>query len=298
MIIKLYFLVILFFSFFILKAQDETRIQEQIAQTTIRLKVKIEGKQYIGTGFFYQFEKNNIKKKFIVTNRHIAENADSTEFTFNRAANGNPLYGDKITYKISKNELKWIGHPDKKIDLSILDLDIIENDAAQKGFPIFIRVISEGLIPNDSIWKTFTYLEDIVMVGYPNGIIDEQNNLPIFRTGVTASQPKLDVNNKPEFITDISTFGGSSGSPIFLRKKKIKLTNPEPNKISWNNTEEFYFIGIHYKSEYFNQALGKNESLSISDLDIESSPKTIKIPLNIGYAIKSSELEKFKLVVF
>lgn len=61
-----------------------------------------------------------------------------------------------------------------------------------------------------------TPLEDVVMIGYPNGIWDSSNNMPIIRSGVTATHPKRLYNGKSEFLIDIAAFPGSSGSPVFL----------------------------------------------------------------------------------
>ena len=280
-----------------INAQEKYLFQEQLAQSTTRIIVVKKDKTYVGTGFFYQFRKDSIFRNFIVTNKHVTENSDKTILSFNKKIDGKPAYGNTVNYQILNTDIKWINHPDPSIDLSIMDLNLIELDAWKKGCPIFIRTIPNSFIPNDSIWETFTYLEDLIMIGYPNGILDEQNNLPIFRTGISASQPKLNVNHKPEFITDISTFGGSSGSPIFIRRRDFELNSNKPGTISWNNKDYYYFVGIHYKSEYYNQEIAKIESQYLDELE-PTHKNILKFPLNIGYAIKSSELNKFNDIIF
>jgi hypothetical protein len=59
-------------------------------------------------------------------------------------------------------------------------------------------------------------MEEIIMIGYPNGIWDAKHNLPVIRRGITATHPKLPYNGKPEFLIDAACFPGSSGSPVFL----------------------------------------------------------------------------------
>ena len=73
-------------------------------------------------------------------------------------------------------------------------------------------------------------IENVVMLGYPNGLWDKKNNLPIVRRGVTATPPYIDFEGRPEFIIDCACFPGSSGSPVllynvgsFLRKKDSKV---------------------------------------------------------------------------
>ncbi len=44
------------------------------------------------------------------------------------------------------------------------------------------------------------------MIGYPNGIWDEANNMPIIRRGITATHPNFNYNGKPEFMIDAACF--------------------------------------------------------------------------------------------
>ena len=73
-----------------------------------------------------------------------------------------------------------------------------------------------SLISDDDKLKELSALEDIVMIGYPNGIWDEVNNKPIIRKWVTATHPCLDYNGKKELMIDAACFPGSSGSPVFI----------------------------------------------------------------------------------
>ena len=59
-------------------------------------------------------------------------------------------------------------------------------------------------------------LEDIIFVGYPEGIIDQLNIVPLFRKGSTATPYFLDFESLPVFLIDATALPGSSGSPVFL----------------------------------------------------------------------------------
>lgn len=43
-------------------------------------------------------------------------------------------------------------------------------------------------------------MEDVIMVGYPVGLWDSVNNRPIFRRGITATDPKVDFEGKKNFM--------------------------------------------------------------------------------------------------
>ena len=139
------------------------------------------------------------------------------------------------------------------------------------------------MIPTDEELKNLDYMEDIFMVGYPRGLCDELNNYPIFRKGVTATHPYVDYQGKREFLLDITNIGGSSGSPVFI-KKEFEI---DKNHNITIGTGFFYFMGICYLTElvhtYTNNCTG--EAIPLSD---------IKTTMNIAHVIKSSEL--FELV--
>jgi len=57
------------------------------------------------------------------------------------------------------------------------------------------------------------------MIGYPNGLWDHVNNLPLIRRGITASHPGVDYqiegqNGPGVTVIDMACFPDSSGSPV------------------------------------------------------------------------------------
>lgn len=116
--------------------------------------------------------------------------------------------------------------------------------------------------------------QSIYFVGYPDNRYDIANNLPLIRTGIIASNPKLDFNGSKQFIIDAQVFPGSSGSPVYidliyenfkngqivLGERKVKLLgivamtmirNNELQAINTNTkfiTQEVLGLGIVFKS--------------------------------------------------
>jgi len=76
--------------------------------------------------------------------------------------------------------------------------------------------IDENLLPSEKLLGDLTALEEILMLGYPVGLWDTVNNMPIFRKGITATHPNLNYDGKDEFLIDAACYPGSSGSPVFL----------------------------------------------------------------------------------
>lgn len=86
----------------------------------------------------------------------------------------------------------------------------------QHGVDLFIRCVETSMIPNEEQIKQMDAIEPITFIGYPNGIWDSTNLLPVARRGTTASPIEVDFEGSPRFLIDASVFGGSSGSPVFI----------------------------------------------------------------------------------
>ena len=125
-------------------------------------------------------------------------------------------------------ENQWIKHPSSEIDLCILPIAHICNTAKAENKRLFYTTLSIEYIPTErEIEETFFKIEEITTIGYPDGIWDEKNNIPIVRKGITATPLQLDFNGKPEFLIDTSIYGGSSGSPVYIlnsSRKRRKLS--------------------------------------------------------------------------
>ncbi len=86
----------------------------------------------------------------------------------------------------------------------------------QEGKRPLVCGLDVDLIASAGDIAKLTPLGEIVMPGYPSGIWDEKNDMPVLRRGVTATHPHLDWNGRPEFLVDAACFPGSSGFPVFL----------------------------------------------------------------------------------
>ena len=102
------------------------------------------------------------------------------------------------------------------IDLCATPLEPFRRKAEQVGKKIFLTTLTTDHIPDDQILRELLALESVTMIGYPIGLWDKVNNLPIARRGMTASHPRVDFNGKRIGVIDIAAFPGSSGSPVLI----------------------------------------------------------------------------------
>ncbi|WP_294204757.1 serine protease [uncultured Sphingomonas sp.] len=221
-------------------------VGEQLFFTTVRIDtVDAHGNPGSGTGFYFEQRTEGGKAPFIVTNKHVALTATVGQFTFLKSVDGKPSLGDKFELRFEPAEWAsiWFGHPDPDVDIAVCGLAPLVNYVKRQfGHDLFFRVINSENIPTALDMRTIDAVETINFIGYPNGVWDSKNLLPVFRTGVTATPMSVDFEGTPRFIIDASVFGGSSGSPVFIWSKggfigsgrgSVNVTGPR-----------FFFVGV------------------------------------------------------
>lgn len=152
----------------------------------------------------------------IITNKHVVKGFEMGNiFVTVKDDNGNSIDSKHHKINISTGfEESWFFHPDPNVDLCAMPLAEILYTLKAKGIFPFFAPFDDSLIPSEEDLESLTALEDIVMIGYPNGVWDDVNNQPILRKGITATHPNKDYKGRKEFMGDIASFPGSSGSPI------------------------------------------------------------------------------------
>ena len=247
---------------------------EKMFKSTVLVNVyeHLEDKEYtFGTGFFFKF--NNINGKnviAIVTNKHVVEKGVHYTFFF-RPMNASGI--KQIIVRDAKDG--WIYHD--TYDLAVMPIAYLLNhkDIGQESTGLSASCLEEALIPNAEDVKNLLHIEEIIMMGYPDHVIDVVNNLPIARRGITAIPYKYNFNGESLFLADIASYGGSSGSPVFLY-------NHQPYMEESNfciNKERFFLLGI---------------MTEVYEHKIRIADDIIKIPNGVGCAIKSERLLDFK----
>ena len=266
------------------------RPDDFLIRTTIRIEVKTKDGIATGTGFFYQFEIDEAKIPVIVTNKHVIKDGVDGILIFSVADNeGNIIEAKKHYLTITEFEKAWILHPDNNIDLCIMPIAQILEENLKQNINLVCNVLRKEDIINDKEIKDLSKLEDVTIIGYPDGIWDSYNNLPILRRGITATPICYDFENTPKFLIDAAIYGGSSGSPVFIFNQ---------GSYSINNAlyagSRMKLVGIVYAVA---QHMITGE-MKIIDIPTVNKPISImQIPNNLGVVIKANQLFAFEEII-
>jgi hypothetical protein len=259
---------------------------EALAASTVRIECTVPGGISTGTGFFFGFPyEGNQHIPAIVTNKHVVAGSTSVRFFLNEAdASGQPILGKKLEVKLNGLEATWINHPLADVDLCAFPIGPLHGFADQQGKKLSYVTLSPGDIPTAADLRELQAMEDVIMIGYPNGIWDAQNNQPIIRRGVTATHPVLDYEGRKEFMIDAACFPGSSGSPVFLYSTGGYLSR-DGNMMM--GAMRIKLLGVLYAGPMYN---AKGE-IVVMNQPVTPKPVAVSpIPINLGMVIKASEI--------
>ena len=260
-------------------------ISERMMFNTVRL---VASDRSSGTGYFYNFVIDNKIVPVIITNKHVVNyNSNETMTFYLHLRNGENESNESYQVTLTLN---WIFHSKKDLCFCFVN-PVFEFVKKQTGKDVFYIAIDETILPSQKMLEELSALEELVMVGYPIGLWDKNNNFPIFRKGYTASHPAIDFNESGIGL-DMACFPGSSGSPIYILNEggyKDKVGN-----LNWGQSR-IIFIGTLFSGPIYD-ATGK-----LVVTDIPTSNQVVEshtgIMVNLGYYIKSSEILEFKNII-
>jgi len=267
-------------------------VTEKMAYSTVRIECETTtGELATGTGFFYGFAgSDDVHIPVIVTNKHVIADAARGKFHLTIAdIEGNPIDGQHFACVFDNFESRWIPHPDKNVDLCVMPFAPLLRKTEKDNKTFFFQALDKSLIPKQQELDQLTQMEEVVMIGYPNGIWDQINNMPIFRKGITATHPRLPWNGKQEFLIDAACFPGSSGSPVFL----LNLGSYPARDGGVVIGSRIKLLGILYAGPQ-HTVTGEIEVVAVPT---HQRPISIsQIPNNLGIVIRARRLNEFESI--
>lgn len=272
-------------------------LSEQLTYSTIRIECTLaNGALSIGTGFFFMFHPDGLgvgsRVPTIVTNKHVVRNAFSGRLVFSKLDSDNiSLQNDFYEFRLPANfEEQWIMHPEQEVDLCCLPIASIYSQARQEG----IHLVTFNFNTSITIAPPFQLveldaIEEIIMIGYPEGLWDNINNKPIIRRGITATHPGVDYQGKKEFLIDAACFHGSSGSPVLILNRGFEYV-----KAGATIGRELTLLGVLYAGP----ELTIEGEIQIAGIPTEPDTVVTSVTMmNLGVVIKAERIMELQTLV-
>lgn len=272
---------------------EPVNIAEQLMYCTARIVGKIPNSKDFktGTGFFFNFlAEGGEQIPVLVTNKHVIEDTDGLQFLVHTSSTKDSKQPD-ANFAIQSVASDWIPHPNPKIDLCAVLVGPVMN--AMQPLTPFFRALDPQLIKSDAQLRDLNAVEDVLMVGYPNGLWDSVNNFPLIRRGITASHPAIDfdVNGVPTTVVDVASFPGSSGSPVFVYNNG---TIPDKQGHMALGAR-IIFLGILFSGPTYQP----DGSIVIKNIPtVNVAVPQVNMMMNLGYIIKAREIAELGKTIF
>ena len=268
-------------------------IAEQLMYSTARIVGYIPNSTNIktGSGFFFNFPTDDGQQvPVLFTNKHVIEDTERLEFLIHTTTKADQT-SPNGNAAISSHRADWVLHQDPKTDLCALVVGPVLNSMAPL-FPFF-RAIDPGVIKSDEQLKELNAVEDILMIGYPNGLWDPVNNFPLIRRGITASHPAVDfdVNGVATTVVDVACFPGSSGSPVFIYNEGSYGAKGGGVVVG----SRLIFLGVLYSGPIFQP----DGSIVVKNIPTVNVPvPVVNMMMNLGYIIKAKQVIELGAAIF
>jgi hypothetical protein len=269
---------------------DFNVFENQAQFITVRIQTEeLDGSIGSGTGFLFRFKSIDDSESYFVmiTNRHVVEGAKRVHFRLTRQdTSGKPDYRSHHECFFDVASYQYCAfHPESDVDLCMIALGPAITAVSNTGNPPYLKAFTAEHILTEQQRLERKGVENILMVGYPNGLSDRIHNVPLIRKGITASPIYLAHEDRPEFVVDASCFPGSSGSPVVLYDHGCFIKDGAAKFGT-----EVYLAGILYAGPYV-QPDGSIQTRHIPTSAV--TPDDIRIMINLGFCIRAEKILDF-----
>jgi hypothetical protein len=219
------------------------RINEDIRKSVNFIGVMSSDGQFspYGTGFLVVWEVGESHVPFLVTAKHVLDDAKSTGLPLVARAttkSGGVQYGN-IEYE------NWVFHPtNPKCDVAVLCLRISHDIFDVKFIRLNPGILTPEYVANNDVGAG----DEVFVAGLLARHFGRGRNIPVIRTGTIAAMPEEPVDlgglgEQEVYLIESRSIGGLSGSPVFLHTPPFRVVGTQVQNCVGHDTE--YLLGIN-----------------------------------------------------
>lgn len=167
-------------------------------------------------GFLAKNSKDPTKRRyhiFILTNRHVFDGKDGVHLRFNTRDGKSEIVAQSLSFP--SRALRWLAHPNKKVDLALLNVNpqvLIDRSIDYVFFNEEIFAFQRNFSRMGIAVGDETYI-----LGFPMGFAGSVQNFPYAKAGIVSRFDQELLRKHKAFLVDSSIFPGNSGGPVILK---------------------------------------------------------------------------------
>lgn len=216
-------------------------VADQLFFVTVYIEAVVPGGVATGTGFVVNYQSPGGTLPILVTNKHVL--GDFSEITFRMVADENGVPSKRATQIAVSGVVAgetWVGHPDPDVDIAVMPFGEVLTSMTNNGARPYFRAFGPENFLTQKQAEELDGIEQVLFVGYPNGLFDTASWMPIVRRGQTATPIYNDYRGQPSFLIDASVFPGSSGSPVVIYDRGMYVTRNGTTNVG----SRFFLAGV------------------------------------------------------
>lgn len=218
---------------------------------------------WVGTGFFIvrKIDTNGNLCPMLVTNKHVFKNKTGIVLRLKKRGNNTLDIVDVALYK--KGLKLYYEHSNANIDIAVLPLNggfIMDNNIDFAAFDIDEDAMTSEELRGEGVDEgTLIY-----MLGFPMGLVNINDNLPICRLGCIARISAAQILESYNMLADIQNFPGNSGSPIVTRPEIVSIEKTK-------SLNKSVLVGIVHSYIPYRENLINSQTQQIVEIRSENS---------------------------
>lgn len=218
---------------------------------------------WIGTGFFIyrKIPGQDRVMPMLITNKHVLAGEQSVVIRTKSKDDEKlhiidvPLYQD--------DQPIYRQHSDPDIDIAVIRIDgtyLRERHIEFNGFDIDNNALSSPELRDAGVDEGSL----IYMLGFPMGMVNVNDTLPICRLGCIARISDAQICESHNLLADIQNFPGNSGSPIITRPEMVSIEGT-------NSLDRAVLAGIVHSYIPYTERLINQQTNKLVELRSENS---------------------------
>ena len=235
---------------------------DRLLLSTVRLRTRSSNNEiYDATAFIFIYQMEQGDFPFLVTTYSAVQRASIGSMSFFQQIDDEFALGKPHILDIDNFSKLWYSRDEVSHNVAITPFLPFAKHLSEKGVSIVTQGITSQHLPANKNYYELTFNSPLYYVGYPIGVWDHKNYLPIVRNAVIASLPMVNYQGHEQLLLNTTVLAGSEGSPVFetsfddrsqplllgmLVQPTISLSNDRTGVGSIDKSE----MGVMIKTDY------------------------------------------------